>query len=181
MALPRHILVALVEDKPGVLNRVSGLFRRRGFNIASLAVGHSETPNLSRMTIVVEGGEGVRVQAIRQLRKVVGVMEVKDITASQNVARELALIKLRAQSKDRNDIMNVVSIFRADIVDVDIETMIIQATGDADKIEALHSMLMPFGVLEMMRTGEVAMARGSAGRRGDGVEMAVVYEDIGGV
>jgi acetolactate synthase-1/3 small subunit len=181
MALPRHILVALVEDKPGVLNRVSGLFRRRGFNIASLAVGHSETPKLSRMTLVVEGGEGVRIQAARQLRKVVGVMEVKDITATENVARELALIKLRALPKDRNDIMNVVSIFRADIIDVDIETMIIQATGDADKIEALQSMLRPFGVLEMMRTGEVAMARGAAGRRDNGVEEAIVYEDIGGV
>lgn len=181
MALPRHILVALVEDKPGVLNRVSGLFRRRGFNIASLAVGHSETPKLSRMTLVVEGGEGVRIQAARQLRKVVGVMEVKDITATENVARELALIKLRALPKDRNDIMNVVSIFRADIIDVDIETMIIQATGDADKIEALQSMLRPFGVLEMMRTGEVAMARGAAGRRDNGVQEAIVYEDIGGV
>ena len=114
MAQPRHILVALVEDKPGVLNRVSGLFRRRGFNIASLAVGHSETPKLSRMTIVVEGGEGVRVQAARQLRKVVGVMEVKDITGSQTVGRELALIKLRALARDRNDIINVVGIFRAD-------------------------------------------------------------------
>ena len=181
MAQPRHILVALVEDKPGVLNRVSGLFRRRGFNIASLAVGHSETPRLSRMTIVVEGGEGVRVQAARQLRKVVGVMEVKDITGSQTVGRELALIKLRALARDRNDIINVVGIFRADIIDVDVDTMVIQATGDADKIEALHSMLLPFGVLEMMRTGEVAMVRGAAGRRGDGVEEAVVYEDIGGV
>ena len=173
--------MALVEDKPGVLNRVSGLFRRRGFNIASLAVGHSETPKLSRMTIVVEGGEGVRVQAARQLRKVVGVMEVKDITGSQTVGRELALIKLRALARDRNDIINVVGIFRADIIDVDVDTMVIQATGDADKIEALHSMLLPFGVLEMMRTGEVAMVRGVAGRCGDGVEEAVVYEDIGGV
>ena len=142
------------------------MFRRRGFNIASLAVGHSETPKLSRMTIVVEGGEGVRVQAARQLRKVVGVMEVKDITGSQTVARELALIKLRALARDRNDIINVIGIFRADIIDVDVDTMVIQATGDADKIEALHSMLLPFGVLEMMRTGEVAMVRGVAGRRG---------------
>ena len=181
MALPRHILVALVEDKPGVLNRVSGLFRRRGFNISSLAVGHSETPEMSRMTIVVEGGEGVKVQAARQLRKLIGVMEVRDITGSRIVARELTLIKVRAKAQNRSDIINIVDIFRADIVDVGPDTMVIQATGDANKIEALHAMLMPFGVLEIMRTGEVAMVRGSDESEGNGIEQAPVYEDTGGV
>lgn len=181
MALPRHILVAVVEDKPGVLNRVSGLFRRRGFNIASLAVGESETPHFSRMTIVVEGPEGVKVQAARQLRKLVGVMEVRDITDAHIVARELTLIKLKARSEDRNDIINVVEIFRADIVDVGSDTMVIQATGDSNKIAALHAMLMPFGVAEIMRTGEVAMIRGSATEKDESFGDAPVYEDIGGV
>ncbi len=107
MAVPRQILVALVEDKPGVLNRVAGLFRRRGFNIASLAVGHSETPNMSRMTIVVEGDEGVRQQAARQLRKLIGVMEVRDITDDAIVARELTLIKVKALPKNRSDMDRV--------------------------------------------------------------------------
>ena len=168
MAQPRHILVALVEDKPGVLNRVSGLFRRRGFNIASLAVGHSETPKLSRMTIVVEGGEGVRVQAARQLRKIVGVMEVKDITGSQTVARELALIKLRALARDRNDIINVIGIFRADIIDVDVDTMVIQGNW-----RRRQNRGTAFHALALRRAGDDADRRGrndswrsrAAGRR----------------
>ena len=180
MAVPRQILVALVEDKPGVLNRVAGLFRRRGFNIASLAVGHSETPNMSRMTIVVEGDEGVRQQAARQLRKLIGVMEVRDITDDAIVARELTLIKVKALPENRSDIISIVEIFRGDIVDVEPDSMVIQATGDENKIEALHKMLKPFGVLEIMRTGQVAMVRGSA-ESTENLSQVPKFKDIGGV
>lgn len=162
MALPRHSLVALVEDKPGVLNRISGLFRRRGFNIASLAVGHSETPHLSRMTIVVEGGGGSREQASRQLKKIVGVVEVKDITDDPLVARELALIKVKATPESRAEIMSIVEIFRANIIDVGPGSVVIEVTGDEDKVESLYHLLEPFGIEEMMRTGQIAMVRGSA-------------------
>lgn len=181
MAVPRQILVALVEDKPGVLNRVAGLFRRRGFNIASLAVGHSETPNMSRMTIVVEGDEGVRQQAARQLRKLIGVMEVRDITDDAIVARELTLIKVKALPENRSDIISIVEIFRGDIVDVEPDSMVIQATGDENKIEALHKMLKPFGVLEIMRTGQVAMVRGSAESTKNLSQVRPKFKDIGGV
>ena len=151
-----------MEDKPGVLNRVSGLFRRRGFNIASLAVGHSETPNLSRMTIVVEGDGGIREQAARQLKKIVGVVEVQDITDDPLVARELALIKVKATPEDRAEIISIVEIFRANIIDVGPSSVVIEVTGDEDKVESLHNLLEPFGIKEMMRTGQVAMVRGSA-------------------
>ena len=181
MAVPRQILVALVEDKPGVLNRVAGLFRRRGFNIASLAVGHSETPNMSRMTIVVEGDEGVRQQAARQLRKLIGVMEVRDITDDPIVARELTLIKVKAAPQNRSDIISIVEIFRGDIVDVEPDSMVIQATGDENKIEALHNMLRPFGVMEIMRTGQVAMVRGSAESTDNLSQLRPKFKDIGGV
>ena len=183
MAGPRHTLVALVEDKPGVLNRISGLFRRRGFNIASLAVGHSETPALSRMTIVVEGNEEMRQQAARQLKKLIGVVEVYDITDQPMVSRELTLIKVTASPETRSEIISIVEIFRANIIDVASGTMVIEVTGDDDKIQSLYNLLKPFGVQEIMRTGRVAMVRGSGsiGANGSQVHDTVHYEDIGGV
>ncbi len=162
MATPKHTLLALVEDKPGVLNRVSGLFRRRGFNIASLAVGHSEIPNLSRMTIVVEGDSGIREQAARQLRKLIGVVEVYDITDKPMVSRELTLIKLKVTPESRSEVIGIVEIFRANIIDVSSSSMVIEATGDEEKIESLHNLLEPFGIEEIIRTGQVAMVRGPA-------------------
>lgn len=160
MGAPRHILVALVEDKPGVLNRIASLFRRRGFNIASLAVGHSEIPHLSRMTIVVEGDGTVREQAARQLDKLVDVIKVLDITDEPIVTRELALLKVKAVPPQRSEIIEIVDIFRGNIIDVSSDTLIIEVTGDEEKIDSLYNLFKPFGVREIMRTGQVAMVRG---------------------
>ena len=163
MAVTKHTLVALVEDKPGVLNRMVSLFRRRGFNIESIAVGSSEIPRLSRMTIVVNGSDPVVEQVRKQSDKIISVIKVSDITGEDTVTRELALIKVRATPATRSEIIQIVDVFRASIVDVSPDSMIIEVTGDADKINSLFKMLRGFGVKEMNRTGLVAMARGSAG------------------
>lgn len=159
----KHTIIALVADRPGVLNRIASLFRRRGFNIESLAVGHSEQPNLSRMTFVVDAGPGASEQVTKQLRKLIDVVKVSDISDEPVVAREMALIKVKATPATRSEIIQLVEIFRADIVDVAPESLIIEITGDEDKIEALVRLLRPFGIREVMRTGRVAMLRGSAG------------------
>ncbi|MBI4310781.1 MAG: acetolactate synthase small subunit [Chloroflexi bacterium] len=156
-----HTLVALVEDKPGVLNRISGMFRRRGFNISSLAVGQSEVPDLSRMTFVVEGDDFTVEQVTKQLYKLVDVVRVSDLSDEPIVAREMALIKVRATSQTRSEIMQIVDIFRANIIDVSPESLIIEVTGDEDKINSLSELLKTFGVQEVMRTGRVAMLRGA--------------------
>ena len=155
-----HTITALVEDKPGVLTRVSGMFRRRGFNISSLAVGHSELPNLSRMTFVVHGDEDVLEQVTKQLYKLIDVVRVSDISKESMVSRELALIKVKASAANRSEIIQIVDIFRSNIVDVAADTMIIEATGDEEKIDSLVRLLKGFGIREMMRTGRVAMERG---------------------
>ena len=157
-----HTITALVEDKPGVLTRVAGMFRRRGFNISSLAVGHSELPNLSRMTFVVHGDDGVLEQVMKQLYKLIDVVRVSDISKESMVSRELALIKVKASAANRSEIIQIVDIFRANIVDVAADTMIIEATGDEEKIDSLVRLLKGFGIREMMRTGRVAMERGPA-------------------
>ncbi len=157
---PRRTITALVEDKPGVLNRVASLFRRRGFNIASLAVGHSEIPNLSRMTFVVEGDDSVVEQVTKHLHKLVDVIKVSDISEENIVSRELALIRVKTTVHTRSEIIQLVDIFRANIVDVAPESLIIEVTGDEDKIDSLHNLLKPFGVMEVMRTGAIAMRRG---------------------
>ena len=156
-----HTLVSLVQDEPGVLTRVAGLFRRRGFNIESLSVGHSELPGLSRMTIVVEGDDASVDQVTRQLDKLINVVSVTDITRSDMVARELALIKVTARSDDRSEIMQIVDILRAKIVDVAVDSLIIEVTGGEEKIDSLLRLLLPFGVTEMARTGRTALTRGS--------------------
>ena len=155
-----HTLVALVQDKPGVLNRIASMFRRRGYNIYSLAVGHSEIPNLSRMTFVVEGDDATVEQVTKQLYKLIDVVRVTELSDMDCVSREMALIKVRSTAQTRSEIIQMVDIFRANIVDVSAESMIIEVTGDEDKIESLYTLLKPFGVREMMRTGRVAMNRG---------------------
>ena len=159
MVMQKHTVTALVEDKPGVLNRIASLFRRRGFNIESIVVGHSETPNLSRLTLVMAGDEAAAEQVTKQLYKLIDVVKVADITSEDMVARELALIKVKATSVTRGEIIQLVDIFRANIVDVAPEALIIEATGDEDKIDALLEMLRPFGIVEVMRSGRVALAR----------------------
>lgn len=158
----RHTLVALMEDKPGVLSRVASLFRRRNFNIESLTVGHSETPGISRMTIVVSGDHTVVEQVSKQLYKLINVTKVVDVTQEPAVFRELALIKVHATSTTRGEIMQLVDIFRAKAVDVAGDSLTVEITGQEDKVESLVSLLRPFGIKEMVRTGRVAMVRGGA-------------------
>ncbi len=159
----RHTVIALMEDKPGVLNRVSSLFRRRNFNIESLTVGHSETKGISRMTIVVNGDDTSVEQVSKQLYKLIHVTKVVDVTEEAAVIRELALIKVHATAANRAEIMQLVDIFRAKAVDVSADSMTIEITGQEDKIDSLLALLRPFGIKEMARTGRVAMARGSTG------------------
>ncbi len=163
MATAKHTLVALVEDKPGVLNRMASLFRRRGFNIESIVVGHSELPHLSRVTIVVNGATTMVEQVRKQLDKLIDVVKVSDITEDDIVARELALVKVRATSANRSEIIEVVDIFRANIVDVASDSVTIEVTGDEEKINSLFNLLRGFGVKEIARTGRIAMTRGGSG------------------
>lgn len=157
----RHTVVALVEDKPGVLNRVVSLFRRRGFNIVSLTVGPSEVPRLSRLTIVV-GGDTVSVeQVVKQLYKLVEVIKVNDISEEELVARELALIKVGATDSRRLEIMHIVEVYQGKIIDMSTDSLIIEMTGAEDKIESVLQVLRPFGIKEIVRTGRAAMVRGS--------------------
>jgi acetolactate synthase-1/3 small subunit len=159
----KRTLVALVEDRPGVLNRVSSLFRRRNFNIESIAVGHSEQLGLSRMTIVVDGATTAVEQVRKQLDKVIEVVKVIDISEEPIVARELALIKVHATSSTRSEIIEIVDIFRANIIDVAPGSLIVEVTGDQDKIDSLYNLLRRFGVKELSRTGKIAMVRGAVG------------------
>lgn len=160
--MTKHTIVALVADKPGVLNHMASLFRRRGFNIESIAVGHSEVPHRSRMTIVIDGANTVVEQVRKQLDKVVDVVKVFDITGDAMIARELALIKVKATSDTRSEIIEIVDIFRANIVDVASDSVTIEVTGDEDKINSLLKLLRGFGIKEIARTGRIAMARGVA-------------------
>ena len=156
-----HTIVALVQDRPGVLNRVASLFRRRGFNITSLAVGQCEQPRLSRMTFVVEGDDATVEQVTKQLNKLIEIIRVSEISEDEIVARELALVKVHSTPATRSEIMQLVDIFRANIVDVGPSSLVIEVTGEEDKITALCDLLKPFGVREIMRTGRVAMVRGT--------------------
>ncbi|MBM4464717.1 MAG: acetolactate synthase small subunit [Chloroflexi bacterium] len=157
----RHTIVALMEDKPGVLNRISSLFRRRNFNIESLTVGHSETPGISRMTIVTEGDSRIVEQVEKQLYKLINVTKVVNVTDEPTVFRELALIKVTADGATRSEINSLVDIFRAKVVDVAPDSLMIEITGTEDKVDSLVGLLRPFGIQEMARTGRVAMVRGN--------------------
>ena len=163
MATTKHTIVALVENKPGVLTRMASLFRRRGFNIESIAVGHSELPHLSRMTIVVDGATTTVEQVRKQLEKITNVVKVADISGGNVIARELALIKVKATSSTRSEIIEIVDIFRANIVDVAADSVTIEVTGDEEKVDSLLGLLRGFGLKEITRTGRIAMSRGSLG------------------
>ena len=158
----KRIITALVEDKPGVLNRVSSMFRRRGFNIYSLAVGSSELPELSRMTFVVDGNDAIVEQVTKHLNKLIDVIKVSDISDEKVVNRELALIRVNASTSNRSEIIQIVDIFRAKIIDVGSDSLIIEVTGDESKIDSLQKLLSNFGITEIMRTGTIAMTRGSS-------------------
>jgi acetolactate synthase-1/3 small subunit len=160
--MTKHTLVALVENKPGVLNRVSSLIRRRNFNIESIAVGHSEQEGLSRMTIVVDGDATAVEQVRKHVDKLIDVVKVTDITGEGIVARELALIKVHATPATRSEIMQIVDIFRAKIIDVSPDSLLIEVTGNEEKIDGLYSLVKRFGIKELARTGRIALTRGSA-------------------
>lgn len=162
----KHTLAVLVENRPGVLTRIAGLFARRGYNIESLAVGHTEDPTISRMTIVVDGDDRVIEQVTKQLHKLIDVIKLSDITEDESVERELILIKVNADPATRSEIMQIVDIFRARIVDIGRNTLIIEATGDQGKIAAIESSLRPFGIRELVRTGKIAMVRGPKSKNG---------------
>ncbi len=158
--MKKHTLAVTVENKPGVLTRVATLFRRRGYNIDSLAVGETENPSISRMTIDVTGDDKIIEQVSKQLYKLVDVIKVVDITEERLVTRELILIKVKADPSVRSEIVQLVEIFRARIVDIGKNSLIIEATGDAGKMEAIEDSLKPFGILELVRTGKIAIVRG---------------------
>ena len=155
-----HTIVALVEDKPGVLNRIASLFRRRAYNIESLTVGHTDQPGISRMTIMVESEDQNIERLVAYLYKLVNVIQVIDLTSAPKVTRDLAMIKVSANAENRTHIMQIVDVFRARIVDVTNTSFIIEITGDEDKIEGFVDVLRPLGIIEMVRTGIVAMGRG---------------------
>ncbi len=156
----RHTVTALVEDQPGVLNRISSMFRRRGYNISSLAVGQSETPGLSRMTFVVEGDPATVEMVAKNLHKLVEVIKVVDISGENTVSRELALVRVKADVASRSEIMQIVDIFRAKIVDVAQGNRNVEVTGDVVKVYSLVDLLGTFVVQVFMRTGTIAMSRG---------------------
>jgi len=156
----KHVLSILVENRPGVLARVAGLFSRRGFNIDTLAVGPTEDPAISRITLTLDGAVHPIDQVTKQLHKLINVLKIRDMEPDDSVAREMALFKVSAAVENRAEIVQFAEIFRAKIVDVSRRALIVEVTGSHDKIEAFESMLRPHGLLEMVRTGEVALARG---------------------
>jgi acetolactate synthase-1/3 small subunit len=155
-----HVLSLLVEDKPGLLTRVAGLFARRGFNIESLAVGKSEIPGLSRITVVVDVEELPLEQVTKQLNKLVNVIKIVELDPAQSVTREHMLIKVRVDNTTRSQVLEAVSLFRASIVDVSTDALVIEATGDSGKIQALLRILEPYGIKEIAQSGLLAIGRG---------------------
>ena len=159
--MAKHTLSVLVENHAGVLSRIAGLFSRRGFNIDSLAVGVTENPEISRMTIVVDGDDYIVEQVTKQLNKLVDVIKIKELDESDSVSRELALIKVGANASTRSEIVQIAEIFRAKIVDVSKTTLTIEISGSVDKVAALEDMLKQFGIKEIVRTGTIAIERGN--------------------
>jgi acetolactate synthase-1/3 small subunit len=156
----KHILSILVENKPGVLTRIAGLFARRGFNIDTLAVGPTDDPTLSRITLTLDGAMHPIDQVTKQLHKLVNVIKIRDLEPVETVSRELALFKVSADGSARAEVMQMVEIFRGRIIDVAKRSVIVEVTGSWDKIEAFERMIRPFGLIEMARTGEIAISRG---------------------
>jgi acetolactate synthase-1/3 small subunit len=155
----KHVLSILVENRPGVLARVAGLFSRRGFNIDTLAVGPTEDPDVSRITLTLDGAVHPIDQVTKQLHKLINVLKIRDMEPKETIAREMALFKVSAPVESRAEIMQFAEIFRATIVDVSRRSLTIELTGSADKIEAFERMIRPHGLIEMVRTGEIAIAR----------------------
>ena len=164
----KHTVIAWLEDKPGVLSRVLSLFRRRNFNIENLSVGHSETPGVSRLTFTVNGDSAMVEQAIKQLYKLVNVLRVEDVTGKPAVRREMALIRVQVDAHTRPEVMQLVDIYRASIIDVSMDSLVVQAVGDQARLDSLVELLSNYPITEMVRTGPVAMTRGAAGRNGNG-------------
>lgn len=156
----KHTLAVLVENKSGVLSRVAALFSRRGYNIDSLAVGVTEDPDISRITIVVHGDDLVLEQVTKQLNKLVDVIKVSDFGGDETVERELALIKVTADTDNRAEIIQIADIFRAKVIDVAPKSMTVEVTGDEGKVDAIAKLLRQYGIKEMVRTGKIAMVRG---------------------
>jgi len=156
----KHIVSILVENKPGVLTRISGLFARRGFNIDTLAVGPTEDESISRITLTLDGGVQSIDQVTKQLHKLINVLKIRDLDPAETLARELALFKISADGSSRAEVMQVCEIFRAKIVDVSKRTIVAEVTGTQEKIDAFERLVRPFGLVEMARTGEIAISRG---------------------
>lgn len=156
----KHVLSILVENKPGVLTRIAGLFARRGFNIETLTVGPTDDDQISRVTLTVDGALHPIDQVTKQLHKLINVLKIRDLEPEGTVARELALFKVAAEGTARAEVMQVCDIFRGKVVDVTRRSLIVEITGTTDKVEAFERMVRPFGLIEMMRTGEIAISRG---------------------
>ena len=156
----KHVLSILVENKPGVLTRIAGLFARRGFNIDTLSVGPTDDDEISRITLTVDGALHPIDQVTKQLHKLVNVLKIRDLQPGDTVARELALFKVAADGVQRGELTQIAEIFRGKVVDVTKRAIIIEITGTTEKIAAFESMVRPFGLIEMMRTGEIAISRG---------------------
>jgi len=175
-----HTIIALVEDKPGVLNRIASKWRQRGFNIESLAVGHSEKPGLSRMTFVVDADTNAE-QVVRQLDKLIDVVDIRDVSHEDLVAREMAMIKVKSDRSNRSAIIDIAEVFKAEVVDVAPDSMIIEATGEEQMIDNLVGLLRDYEIIELVRTGRVAMLRGSAVSHPHEEEEEEPYERAPGV
>ncbi|MHB1420285.1 MAG: acetolactate synthase small subunit [Bacillota bacterium] len=156
----QYTLAMLVVNRPTVLSHISGLISRRSYNIESIAAGPTEDPSITRITLVVECDEGEIEQVIRQLSKLVDVIQIQDLTSMRSINREMAMIKVKASTERRTDVVDIVNIFRAHVVDVTRETMVIELTGESDKIDALCEVLQEHGIIEIVRTGKIALARG---------------------
>jgi acetolactate synthase I/III small subunit len=156
----KHILSILVENKPGVLTRIAGLFARRGFNIDTLAVGPTDDERLSRITLTLDGAVHPMDQVTKQLHKLVNVLKIRDLEPEETLARELALFKISADGPNRTEVMQICEIFRAKIVDVSKRSVVVEVTGTCEKVNAFERLVRPFGLIEMARTGEIAIARG---------------------
>ena len=165
----RHVLVAVVNNRPGVLNRVASLMRARSFNIESLAVGHTERPDISRMTITLRGDDVAVEQVSKQLYRLIDVLKVQDVTNEPRIEHELALIKVRATNSSRGEILKIVELYRGRVVDVAADSVIVEATGTEDEIDALIALVGGFGIREMVRTGTTVMVRGAQAVEVEGV------------
>jgi acetolactate synthase I/III small subunit len=156
----KHILSILVENKPGVLTRIAGLFARRGFNIDTLAVGPTDDEALSRITLTLDGAVHPIDQVTKQLHKLINVLKIRDLEPGETLARELALFKVNADGAARSEVMQICEIFRAKIVDVTKRSIVVEVTGTYEKVDAFEALVRPFGLIEMARTGEIAISRG---------------------